>query len=123
MACRAAVTPGQLHRRRISSPHKQPVVDVAHWVRHERSGLIMSPLAVHNELVLVIAAHDKGRGEQASRQPRMDAWTGNGRWRVEPASRGTWMPHAGSHRAAKGERSSWRRNFQARAGQPEPQPA
>ena len=37
-------------------PHKQPVVDVAEGVRHERLRLIMPPLAVHDELVLVVPA-------------------------------------------------------------------
>lgn len=37
-------------------PHKQPVVDVAEGVRHERLRLIVPPLTVHDELVLMVPA-------------------------------------------------------------------
>ncbi len=45
-----------LLRMRLRPPHKQPVVDVAERVGHERLRLVMPPLAIYNKFVLVVPA-------------------------------------------------------------------
>lgn len=53
-------------RRRRCLPfwlaHKQPVVHIPQRIRHERLALVVPPLAINNELVLVIPA-SKARGQ------------------------------------------------------------
>ena len=46
----------QSRRRWVLPPHKEPVVDIPQGVWHERLHLVMAPLAIHNELVLVVPA-------------------------------------------------------------------
>lgn len=40
----------------LRPPYKKPIVDIAEGVWHEGLGFIMTPLAIHNEFVLVVAA-------------------------------------------------------------------
>lgn len=48
-----------LRHSRVNLPDVKPVVYVAKWVLHERCSLVMTPLAVHNELVLVVPAGNR----------------------------------------------------------------
>ena len=44
----------------LRPPYKQPVVDIAKGVWHEGLRFIVTPFAIHNKLVLVVAAGESG---------------------------------------------------------------
>ena len=49
--------PGLRSRGWINPSDKQPIVDIAQRVGHERCGFIMSPLSVNDEFILVVPKH------------------------------------------------------------------
>ncbi len=58
---------------RVYPPHEQPVVDIAQGVRHEGRSFIVPPLAIHNELILMVpvsqhGAHARAAGSQQSQE-------------------------------------------------------
>lgn len=61
--------------------HKQPVVDIAQRVGHEGLALVVPPLAIHNELILVVAAAEQagGVGRQHAVGSAGSSWPGSGK--------------------------------------------
>lgn len=45
----------------VNSPHEEPVVHIAQWVWHEGRCLVVPPLAIDNELVLVVSTGRSGQ--------------------------------------------------------------